>query len=324
MDPVRSPTKSTSVATRPSEADLLKKKKKVKTLKEKALKERRASKKGSANPPKLPTVPDPGTVVERRSLSTRRTPPPLSEPPIELLDSPPRDVLGSPIDIEGVHRHQDSDGKEYIRFTHRCPFAVLRIVQQPLPQRFTRMENYRAEPPNVMDPTMFHDTKSLAVYQGLIFQLLWLHSAYNRPYADPVHDPTWRWWKNKEQNAEYYFYVAGNRNSSGGVYVDMDQYVKVYKLKPRHMLPPQIYLDKKNTYTFSVFLSIRTAKQSLGETAAENSLDSIWLTVVLSHPKYFVAKLVRQELISRGSVLYEVRNGLSKSRIDRGSEAVLA
>ncbi|KAL8163353.1 UNVERIFIED_CONTAM: hypothetical protein K2H54_018774 [Gekko kuhli] len=109
MDPVRSPTKSTSVATRPSEADLLKKKKKVKTLKEKALKERRASKKGSANPPKPPTVPDPGTVVERRSLSTRRTPPPLSEPPIELLDSPPRDVLGSPIDIEGVHRHQDSE-----------------------------------------------------------------------------------------------------------------------------------------------------------------------------------------------------------------------
>ncbi|KAL8173617.1 UNVERIFIED_CONTAM: hypothetical protein K2H54_010330 [Gekko kuhli] len=109
MDPVRSPTKSTSVATHPSEADLLKKKKKVKTLKEKALKERRASKKGSANPPKPPTVPDPGTVVERRSLSTRRTPPPLSEPPIELLDSPPRDVLGSPIDIEGVHRHQDSE-----------------------------------------------------------------------------------------------------------------------------------------------------------------------------------------------------------------------
>ncbi|KAL8183651.1 UNVERIFIED_CONTAM: hypothetical protein K2H54_048175 [Gekko kuhli] len=109
MDPVRSPTKSTSVATRPSEADLLKKKKKVKTLKEKALKERRASKKGSANPPKPPTVPDPGTVVERRSLSTRRTPPPLSEPPIELLDSPPRNVLGSPIDIEGVHRHQDSE-----------------------------------------------------------------------------------------------------------------------------------------------------------------------------------------------------------------------
>ncbi|KAL8219909.1 UNVERIFIED_CONTAM: hypothetical protein K2H54_036096, partial [Gekko kuhli] len=54
-------------------------------------------------------VPDPGTVVERRSPSTRRTPPPLSEPPIELLDSPPRDVLGSPIDIEGVHRHQDSE-----------------------------------------------------------------------------------------------------------------------------------------------------------------------------------------------------------------------
>ncbi|XP_054855507.1 cation channel sperm-associated auxiliary subunit gamma-like [Eublepharis macularius] len=197
-------------------------------------------------------------------------------------------------------------GKEYIRFTHRCPFAVLRIVDQPFPQAFTRMEHYRAEAPDVMDPTGFHNLNSLAVYQGLIFQLLWLHSAYNRPYADPVHDPTWRWWKNKKQDAEYYFYVAGNRNSSGGVYVDMADYDKVYKLKPNNVLPPQIYLDKNNTYTFFVFLSIRTTKQSLGETAAENSLNFVWLTLILSHAKFFIAKLRRQELISRGSVLYEV------------------
>ncbi|KAL8189808.1 UNVERIFIED_CONTAM: hypothetical protein K2H54_007929 [Gekko kuhli] len=111
MDPVRSPTKSASAsaATRSSEADRLRKKKKVKTLKEKALKEQKASKKGSTKPPKPPTAPDPGTVVERRSLSNRHTPPPLSEPPIELLDSPPRDVLASPIDIEGVQRHRDSE-----------------------------------------------------------------------------------------------------------------------------------------------------------------------------------------------------------------------
>ncbi|XP_060113741.1 cation channel sperm-associated auxiliary subunit gamma-like [Heteronotia binoei] len=203
--------------------------------------------------------------------------------------------------------HQISyDGKDYIRFSHRCPFAVMRIVDPPRPQRYTRMEHYSSEPPIVMDPTSFHNLKSMAVYQGLIFQLLWLHSAYNRPYADPVHDPTWRWWKNKEQDADYYFYVAGSRNSSGGVYVDMNQYVKVYTLKAPNELPPQIYLDKKNTYVFFVFLSIRTAKQSLGETAAENSLNAIWMTVVLSHPKYFLAKLDRQELISRGSVLYEV------------------
>nr|XP_056701746.1 cation channel sperm-associated auxiliary subunit gamma-like [Euleptes europaea] len=208
--------------------------------------------------------------------------------------------------ISAPYHQMTYEGKEYIRFTHRCPFAVMRIVDQPAPQRFTRMEHYSTQPPDVMDPTKFHDPKSLSVYQGLIFQLLWLHSAYNRPYADPVHDPTWRWWKNKEQDAEYYFYVAANRNSSGGVYVNMKNYVKVYNLRAQHELPPQIYLDKNNTYTFWVFLSIRTAKQSMGESAAENSLNSMWVTVILSHPKYFVAKLERQELISRGSVLYEV------------------
>ncbi|KAL8163435.1 UNVERIFIED_CONTAM: hypothetical protein K2H54_021045 [Gekko kuhli] len=111
MDPVRSPTKSASTATRPSEADLLKKKKKEKALKEKALKEQKVSKKGSVKPPKPPKapVPVPGAVVERRPLPKHRTPPPLSEPLIELLDSPPRDVLGSPIGIEGLQRQHDSE-----------------------------------------------------------------------------------------------------------------------------------------------------------------------------------------------------------------------
>ncbi|XP_048357686.1 cation channel sperm-associated auxiliary subunit gamma [Sphaerodactylus townsendi] len=208
--------------------------------------------------------------------------------------------------ITAPYRQITYDEKEYIQFTHRCPFSVLRILDQPPPQRYTRMEHYSAQPPDVMDPTKFHNPKSLAVYQGLIFQLLWLHSAYNRPYADPVHDPTWRWWKNKEQDADYYFYVAGNRKSPGGVYVNMDNYVKIYNLQAQDELPPKIYLDKKDTYTFFVFLSIRTAKQSLGETAAENSLSSMWVTVVLSHPTYFTATLERKELISRGSVLYEV------------------
>ncbi|XP_053122836.1 cation channel sperm-associated auxiliary subunit gamma isoform X2 [Hemicordylus capensis] len=198
------------------------------------------------------------------------------------------------------------EGRDYIRFTHPCPFAILRIVELPLPQRFTRVEHYRAEPPDIMDKTGFHDNRTLAVYQGLVFQLLWLHSAYNRPYADPVHDPTWRWWKDKKENAEYYYYVASNRNSSGGMYVDMSNYAKIYTRTSNNKLPVTIFLDKNNTYTFSVYLSIRTSKESMGESAEENSLNAVWLTVVLAHPEYLHAHLQRQELISRGSVLYEV------------------
>uniref|UniRef100_A0A8D2L9Y7 Cation channel sperm associated auxiliary subunit gamma n=1 Tax=Varanus komodoensis TaxID=61221 RepID=A0A8D2L9Y7_VARKO len=153
-------------------------------------------------------------------------------------------------------------GQNYIRFTHRCPFAVHRLVDLPLTQRFSRMEHYRANPPEIMEKTGFHDKRSLTVYQGLIYQLLQLHSSYHRSYADPVHDPTWRWWKNKKQDAEYYSYMASNWKSSGGMYVDMANYVKIYNLKPNNMLPESIYLDKKTAFTFNVYLSIRTSKQS--------------------------------------------------------------
>ncbi|KAL8219890.1 UNVERIFIED_CONTAM: hypothetical protein K2H54_035667 [Gekko kuhli] len=155
------------------------------------------------------------------------------------------------------------ENKDYIKFSHTCPFAWVRIVGLPPPQHFTRKEHYRAEPPDIMEKTGFHDKKSLTVYQGLIFQLLWLHSAYNRPYADPVHDPTWRWWKNKMEDAQYYSYVASNRNSSGGVYVNMANYVKVYNIVASNALPQMIYLDKNSVYNFSVFFSIRTKEQSL-------------------------------------------------------------
>ncbi|XP_042295000.1 cation channel sperm-associated protein subunit gamma-like isoform X2 [Sceloporus undulatus] len=208
--------------------------------------------------------------------------------------------------INTPHKGMTHNGIDYIRFTHRCPFAVVRMVDLPFPQRFTRMEHYRAKPPEIMMKADFHDERSLSVYQGLVYQLLQLHSAYHRSYADPVHDPTWRWWKNKKEDAEYYYYMASNRKSSGGIYVDMANYVKVYDLIPNNLLPKTIYLDRKQTFVFSVYLSIRTTKQSMGETAEENSLQYMWLTILLAHPEYVHADLHRQELISRGSVLYRV------------------
>ncbi|XP_062818452.1 cation channel sperm-associated auxiliary subunit gamma isoform X2 [Anolis carolinensis] len=208
--------------------------------------------------------------------------------------------------ISTPHKGMTHNGIDYIRFTHRCPFAVVRFVDLPFPQRYTRMEHYRVKPPEIMEKTGFYDQKSLIVYQGLVYQLLQLHSAYHRAYADPVHDPTWRWWKNKKQDAEYYYYMASNWKSSGGIYVDMANYVKVYNIRPNNLLPEIIYLDKKQTFLFSVYLSLRTTKQSMGETAEENSLNYMWLTILLAHPEYIRADLERHELISRGSVLYKV------------------
>ncbi|ETE59132.1 Cation channel sperm-associated protein subunit gamma, partial [Ophiophagus hannah] len=177
-------------------------------------------------------------------------------------------------------------GKDYIRFTHLCPFATMRMVDLPRPQRYTREEYYWATPPDIMEKSGFHHKDSLTVYQGLVYQLLQLHSSYHRPYADPVHDPTWRWWKNQKEEAEYFNYKASNWKSLGGIYVDMANYAKIYNLMPDNNLPQFIYLDKNTAYSFNVFLTTRSARESMGETTEENSLNNIWLTVILTHPEY--------------------------------------
>uniref|UniRef100_A0A8C4JNV8 Cation channel sperm associated auxiliary subunit gamma n=1 Tax=Dromaius novaehollandiae TaxID=8790 RepID=A0A8C4JNV8_DRONO len=199
----------------------------------------------------------------------------------------------------------------FIGFTNLCPFTVMKFRDLPKPQRFSRLEHYRAEPPVVTDETGFHDNKSLAVYQGLVFHLLWLHSDYNRPYADPVHDPTWRWWKNRKQDADYYLYLASTGSSPGGLYINMEHYTKVYDLRSDNELPEQIYLDKGDAYTFSVTLSVHsTADDSKGKPL--DFLSRLKLTVVLSHPFNVGFSLQRQNLANWASVLYKVRRGAER------------
>lgn len=200
-----------------------------------------------------------------------------------------------------------------LSFSNFCPFTVMRLRELPNPKIYTRQERYRAQPPRVSEPWGFHSENSLAVYQGLVYYLLWLHSKYDKvgavrggsylrwyrrgfyagelwrraeqsraasvlprlkgarggdlarlrrdgfglgarvggraesrgwvcifqfgsgagteagdtacldiptpsprclqflqPYADPAHDPTWRWWKNKKQDQ-----VRGEDGESG-------------------------------------------------------------------------------------------------------------
>nr|XP_025037116.1 LOW QUALITY PROTEIN: cation channel sperm-associated protein subunit gamma [Pelodiscus sinensis] len=186
----------------------------------------------------------------------------------------------------------------YIKFFQSCSFSTMRFKDLPAPQRFTRMEHYRTEPPDVIHgphrPTPYADPVHDPTWRW------WKNRKQYAPYADPVHDPTWRWWKNRKQYAEYYFYVASNGNSSGGVFVNMESYVKIYDLQANNQLPRKIYLDKNNVYSFSVFLSIELSAESIEETPEDNSLDFVWLTIVLGHPEYVVSHLRRRNLVLSG------------------------
>nr|XP_014348890.1 PREDICTED: cation channel sperm-associated protein subunit gamma isoform X7 [Latimeria chalumnae] len=126
------------------------------------------------------------------------------------------------------------------------------------------------------------------------------------PYGDPVHDPTWRWWKNKATYADYYFYVASNRHSSRGIFIEMHRNKKIYNLQPGGTLVDKIYMDKHTSYDFSIYLSISDSTETV-ERSLERSLDAVWLTTSISDADYVSVKLIRHELISRGVVYYEAK-----------------
>ncbi|KAM9048350.1 cation channel sperm-associated auxiliary subunit gamma isoform 2-T2 [Megaptera novaeangliae] len=203
-----------------------------------------------------------------------------------------------------------------LSFTNFCPFTVMRLRDLPNPQIYTRQERYRAQPPRVLEPWGFHSDNSLAVYQGLVYYLLWLHSKYDKPYADPVHDPTWRWWKNKKQDQDYYFYLASNWRSAGSVHVDMASYEKIYDLKAENELPERIFLDKGTSYRFSVFLTAREPEPVHGASFQVQS--QVGLAVVLADPGCIEAVVKEKVLVNRNSVLFWVTLSDKRFCFDQG------
>nr|XP_013005341.1 cation channel sperm-associated protein subunit gamma isoform X8 [Cavia porcellus] len=79
------------------------------------------------------------------------------------------------------HYRLDRQGSHSVlAFTNACPFSTLSLLNLPNPQAYTREERYRARPPHILESSGFHSEKSLAVYQGLLYYLLWLHTKYNK------------------------------------------------------------------------------------------------------------------------------------------------
>lgn len=67
-----------------------------------------------------------------------------------------------------------------ISFTHMCPFKEVHIVDVPKKQHAARKESYLALPPLVSESLGIHNNNTLAVYQGLVYYLLWLHAKYDK------------------------------------------------------------------------------------------------------------------------------------------------
>ncbi|KAK2500247.1 hypothetical protein MC885_017250 [Smutsia gigantea] len=253
--------------------------------------------------------------------------------------------------LSSGHLLERQGGHPTLSFTNLCPFTVMRLQDLPNPQTYTRQELYRAPPPHVLEPSGFHHEDSLAVYQGLLHYLLWLHSKYDKagtgdrkgsgnaaslgtplrpfsrcrwslqPYADPVHDSTWRWWKNKKQDQDYYFYLASNRRSTGNIHIDMASYEKIYDLKARDELPERIFLDKGTSYSFSIFLTARghSYQAEPGREGSTYQLRSqVDLGVVLADPDCVKVVVKEKAFVNRNSLLFRVTLSDKRFCFDQG------
>ncbi|XP_007491836.1 cation channel sperm-associated auxiliary subunit gamma isoform X1 [Monodelphis domestica] len=200
--------------------------------------------------------------------------------------------------------YEITDGlKSTLNYRNLCPFQMMQLEDLPAPQKYTRLEIYHAEPPIISAESGYHTKVSLALYQGLVHHLLWLHSKYNKPYADPVHDPTWRWWRNDKQHKAFYYYQASNFQSAFGVYINMNSYGKDYTKRTTYLFPDYIYLDKGTIYSFSIYLSSRLITRRARTLKIKEELR---LAVTLTHPGCVSVRVKEQNIMSQNGILFKV------------------
>uniref|UniRef100_A0A673WBK1 Uncharacterized protein n=1 Tax=Salmo trutta TaxID=8032 RepID=A0A673WBK1_SALTR len=140
-------------------------------------------------------------------------------------------------------------------FPLTCPFFWEHMADLPHPEPYNRIQQYLTRPPLVPTSLGLQTTASLATYQGLLYHLLQLHSDYIMDIGDPVHNPTWRWWKDKD----YYFYMASNGVSSTGFNVEIGGYSRAY-MSSEITFPDMVYLDRVSSFSFSIYIACGSAK----------------------------------------------------------------
>ncbi|KAM5236339.1 cation channel sperm-associated auxiliary subunit gamma [Ctenodactylus gundi] len=206
------------------------------------------------------------------------------------------------------YKLEQQGGHRKLSFTNLCPFEVMHLHIMPGSQFYMRQEYYRVRPPVVLDRLGFHNKVSLAVYQGLVYYLLWLDAKYDKPYADPVHDPTWRWWRDKQQDQDYYLYLKRNWQGVSGVHIDMSGYAKFFSPKSEYQLPRRIFLDKGNLYQFAILLTARgEALRTPTDVASAFLVHSeLAVSFMLAHPHCLNAHAKQEVLVNRKSVLFRV------------------
>ncbi|XP_072884975.1 cation channel sperm-associated auxiliary subunit gamma-like [Hemitrygon akajei] len=107
--------------------------------------------------------------------------------------------------------------------------------------------------------------------------------------------------RQKKLKEHYHVYLASNKLTKDGLYVETYNYRKTFKKPLFEVLPSAIYLDKGSMYNIAIYLTVNT-----GEEREEYEIKQAWLFAQVSSPKYILAEVKREEIMSSGDLIYKV------------------
>ncbi|KAK2873050.1 hypothetical protein Q8A67_022947 [Cirrhinus molitorella] len=174
-----------------------------------------------------------------------------------------------------------------------CPFD--QEYRVPRIESFNRIQRYSVTPQLVMTPSELHTTRSLALYQGLVYHLLQLHAQYLMVTGDPEESPISRMC-NGLVYKDFCPYLSYNNVS--GVTTDSKGHSHI---TPR--LPDRVYLDRAASFSFSLFIR---AHQLILESIGERAVNDIRMFATVPDSKYLKVTLQRYVKLNHGGVLYKV------------------
>ncbi|XP_039616499.1 cation channel sperm-associated protein subunit gamma-like [Polypterus senegalus] len=196
-----------------------------------------------------------------------------------------------------------------IQYKYSCPFSRILYQSTPSQESYSRIMYYHAEPPVSLAQSGFHSFNSIVVYQGLAYHLMRLHTDYSmRLYADPVNDPTYRWWLKTAEYKDFYRYLAGHRMYNKEIYVDMDSYGKDSVAILESEVPSAIYLDKGGSYDFALQLQVTGDFEQEDAEVTMLKLFELGISATVSKQSAVIINMTTTVNVGSRSMTYKVKS----------------
>ncbi|XP_050949582.1 cation channel sperm-associated auxiliary subunit gamma-like [Labeo rohita] len=198
---------------------------------------------------------------------------------------------------------------EILSFSHlpilsACPFD--QEYRVPYIESFNRLQRYSVTPQLVTSSSELHTTRSLDVYQGLVYHLLQLHAQYLMVIGDPKESPISRicsgvlykvtdFFFNSTANEQFDFCSYLSYNNVSGVNTDSKEHSDI---TPR--LPDRVYLDRAGSFSFSLFIR---AHQLTLESIGERAVNDIRMFATVPDSKYLKVTLRRYVTVTEKAMV---------------------